>query len=166
MATWSRNLGASNSWPTGSSFLTSIPTGSTLLRVRFRWGFYGDSATTTNLQAIAQNLLAWGLVTTVGNGTETPPNARTQATDQAPPTQRWLYWEASAPEITAIDDESGVVTWQNARSTEPTSTRGQVAASGIPAGQTLNLWASWAAASAWDPSGQVSLWVGAATLHK
>jgi hypothetical protein len=110
------------------------------------------------------NIITLGLVTTVGDGTETPPNARSQSADQVPPTQRWVYWETRSMRPTDLDVTTGSVGWVDTGSSEQTSTKGQVLATGIPGGDTLNLWASWAAPGPWDASGVSSLWVGASIL--
>jgi hypothetical protein len=144
--------------------LALINPGFTLVRVRFNWGFYGDTPVTTDMEQAAQNLIVMGLCTTVGNGTETPPDPRTTPGDVAPPTQRWLWWEGRGLIPTAIDRSSGVVTWADTGPSEPCDAKGQVAASGLPGGDTLNLWASWAQAYAWDAAGNADVWIGASIL--
>jgi hypothetical protein len=124
----------------------------------FGWGFYGDTSTDANLQQVSQNLQVMGLVTTVGNGTEAVPNARTQSGNQAPPTQRWVYWEGRAPRLVAHDSSGLLAIWADSGGQEPVETHGQVSGKTVPAGSTLNLWASWAAGGAWDTSGTASVW--------
>jgi hypothetical protein len=138
--------------------LQALSAGQTLRRIRFRWGFYGDTSLMTDLNGVSSNLYTFGICTTIGDGTEVPPNPRTQSNDQAPPTQRWVYWETRAPYATAVDQAGGVVTWRDTGSTEETSTRGQVLATGLGPGQTLNVWAVMAPAFNWDPSGSGSIW--------
>jgi hypothetical protein len=116
--------------------------------------------------SVADNIQIMGLCTTVGTGTETVPNARVNSQNQAPPTQRWLYWEGRAPVVSAAPDEADVVHWQATLPSEPTQTRAMVSAKTIPAGQTLNVWASWAAARAWEPSGTVQLWIWSAIAYQ
>jgi hypothetical protein len=166
MTSWHRNVGVSFDWGFGSNLLVSIGPGNTFLRCHLRWGFVGDTSNLIDLTGLSSNPLTFGLVTTVGDGSETPPNARTQAADQHPPTQRWIYWETRAPRPIAIDAASGVVLWGDAGSSEPTETKGQVLAQGLSAGQSLNLWATWAAPFAWDPTGSVQVWLGCSTLTK
>lgn len=166
MATWVRTVQAALSWQQGTSLIASVPRGDTLLRVHFGWGWYGDSTSTADLSAIAGNLQVMGLVTTVGTGSESVPNARTQAADQAPPTQRWVYWETRAPKIATYDATADLVTWQDSGAQEAVDTKGMVSAKTIPAGDTLNVWASWAAAAAWDSSGNVNLWYYASLLYQ
>lgn len=163
---WRRDTGTSSSLPVGSSWLHAIPAGQTYIRCRFRWGFYGDSSILTDLGAISSNIVTFGLVTTIGNGSETPPNARSGSGDVSPPTERWIYWETRAPVISAISHDAGVVAWRDAGSTEQTDTKGQVLATGLPGGDTLNLWASWASVSSWDSSGSFNLWFGISMLTK
>jgi hypothetical protein len=137
-----------------------------LLRVHFGWGFYGNTSSTTNLLDVSQNLQVMGIVTTVGTGSETPPNARTASSDQSPPTERWIFWEARAPKIAAYDSAGGVALWQDSGSQEPVQTRGQVSGKTVSSGDFLDVWASWAAASAWDSSGAVDLWYYASLLYQ
>jgi hypothetical protein len=49
---------------------------------------------------------------------------------------------------------------------EPVQTKAMVSAKTIPAGQTLNVWFSWAAARAWDATGNVNLWVWASLAYQ
>lgn len=163
---WVRTVGLSNSYSSGSSLLGRLGLGQTYMRVRFRWGIYGDTTDRIDMQAVAANLMSFGLVTTVGDGTETPPNARTQSNDQSPPTQRWIYWETRQVQPVVVNPDAGVITWRDTGSTEPTETRGQVLFTGFAPGPTLNLWASWAAPFAWDPSGEAQVWFGASVLYK
>lgn len=165
MGTWIRSVQASLDWDVGSVLLASIPAGNTLLRTRFNWGFYGDTPIAIDMANTAYNILAWGLVTTIGDGTETPPNARTESYDAAPPTQRWLYWEARAPAVVAIDNAAGVIAWRDSGPDAAGSTKGQVTATGIPEGQTLNLWASWAAVTFWEDPGVSLVWQSASVLY-
>jgi hypothetical protein len=113
---------------------------------------------------IAFNLMNWGLVTTVGNGSETPPNANTQRNDVAPPTQRWLWWETRQPVPTAIDEAAGVISWRDSGVQSPNDARGQVLATGLPSGDTLNVWASWAGQYGLETDTNVTIWMGASML--
>lgn len=166
MTTWVRSVQVQLDWLSGAVLIDSIAAGNSYLRVHVRWGFYGDSPVDVDMSEIGSNVMSFGLVTTIGNGTETPPNARTQAGDQAPPTQRWIYWETRAPVMTAISADANVVSWRDSGSSEPTDTKGQVLATGLAPGQTLNLWGSWAAALPWAESGNALLWWGTSVLHK
>jgi hypothetical protein len=137
-----------------------------LLRVHFGWGFYGDSSSTSNLQSLSQNLQVMGIVTTVGTGSETPPNARTQSGNVAPPLQRWIYWEARAPKVATYDATAQLVIWQDSGSQEPVQTKGMVSSKTVVAPNKLNVWASWAASGAWDASGTVNLWYYASLAYQ
>jgi hypothetical protein len=106
-----------------------------------------------------------GLVTTYGNGTETPPDPVAAPADAAPPTLRWIWWEVRAPVVTAVDAAAGVVTWTDSGPQERVDAQAQVKAVGVPAGDTLNLWASWRGYGSWDASGAVAIWVGASVLY-
>ena len=164
MGTWIRDTSTSFDYQVGTQLLTSINAGISLLRVHLRWGIVGNTSLDVDYQAISENIITLGLVTTVGNGSEAVPNARTQAADQVPPTQRWVYWETRGIRPTYVDASSGSVGWIDTGSSEPTDTKGQVLATGIPGGDTLNLWASWASPGPWDASGSVLVWFGASIL--
>ena len=161
--TWIRATWTSTDFNLGNTrFYQALP-GQTLVRAHLRWGAYGDTSTAVDMSQIPTNIVTLGIVTTVGTGSETPPNARSASGDADPPTQRWTYWETRSFKPTAISADLGVITWTDTGATEPTDTRGQVLAQDIPDGQYLNIWASWASAYAWDPSGSAVLW-GAASI--
>jgi hypothetical protein len=164
--TWRRGTNATFTWPVGGVWMDAIPNGWSYVRVRFRWGVVGDTASIVDLTGTSANLISFGLVTTIGNGTETPPNARTAANDAAPPTERWIYLETRALEPVQVNPDADIVVWRDSGATELTDTKGQVLATGIPSGDTLNLWGSWAAPVSWDPSGQVQIWAGWSILRK
>lgn len=105
-----------------------------------------------------------GLVTTIGNGGEHVPNAFSESGDAAPPTQRWIWWETRAAVPTAIDQAAGLITWRDSGPQEPPDSKVNVLATGVPGGDTLNLWASWTAVTDWDDSGDVEVWIGASIL--
>jgi hypothetical protein len=163
---WRRGTSAVFGWPVASVWLDAIPAGWSYIRVHFRWGMAGDTNSVVDLTGTTANLISMGLVTTIGNGTETPPNARTAANDADPPTQRWLYLETRALRAHLVDPDNDLVLWEDSGSTEFTDTKGQVLATGLPAGDTLNLWFSWAAPVSWDPSGQAQIWCTWSILRK
>lgn len=169
MSTWLRTFSAGMGWTTtgGSALLASIPRGSTLVRTRFSWGYGGHTNTAVDL-AVGQTLIMiGGLVTTVGNGTETVPKAIDNRGDASPPMQRWLWWESRVPVITAIDSADNVISWQSGEPQEPVDAHGMVATSAsIPVGDTLNLWFSYQADTAWDASGEARLWVASSVLYQ
>lgn len=166
MTTWRRNTGTTTILAAGTNWEDAIAAGNSYIRNHIRWGFYLDCPVTADLSAIAGNIVSFGLVTNVANGPGTPPNARTQSADQAPPTQRWIYWETRAPVLTAIDAASGVASWRDSGATEPTDTKGQVLATGIPPGDSLNLHTSWAWAEAFDSSVNGVFWWSVSILTK
>lgn len=161
---WVRGSNVANVWTGGTWLIASVPAGLTISRIRFGWGFYLDSPVLGYYQNVAFNLMIWGLVTTIGNGTETVPGPRTSPGDAAPPTQRWLWWETRQPTITSISEESGVVAWRDSGPQEPTDAKGQVLATGIPAGDTLNLWASWQGGFGLDADVNPVIWSSASVL--
>lgn len=166
MGTWVRTVQADLTWFSGTSLIANVPRGKTLVRIHFGWGFTGSTHTTVDQLATMSNLQVMGICTTVGNGTETPPNARTQAGDQAPPAQRWLWWEARAPVVSSYDSGAEWMTWQDSGAQTPVDTKGMVSAKTIPAGDTLNVWASWEAAHTWEQAESVDLWYWASLLYQ
>lgn len=166
MSTWVRTVQSDLSYTSGHSLIASVPRASTLVRTHFAWGFNGNTRSSAAVYDVERNIQVMGIVTTVGTGTETPPNARTAAGDAAPPTQRWIYWEARAPVVSAWPSGADVVLWRDSGPQAPVDTKGMVSAATIPAGDTLNVWASWAAAGAWESNGRVNLWYWASLLYQ
>lgn len=163
---WVRTTSVSDLTQQGSTLLGKLNGGQTYIRVHFRWGFYGDTPDIRSPFDIQDNIITLGLVTTIGDGTETPPAARTASNDAAPPTQRWIYWETRGLTPSVISPDAGLMIWRDVGSTEPTDTKGQVLATGLPGGDTLNLWASWQMPFAWDTYGSARVWLGASVLYK
>lgn len=162
---WHRVASENNNYAGGAVWLDAIAAGSTYRRVRWSWGFSGITNVTTDLALVTANFLVAGLVTTIGNGTETVPQPVSTPNDVLPPTQRWLWWEARQPVAHAVDGASDVVSWRDSGPQEIVDVKSQVLATGIPAGDSLNLWFSWQGwIGAWDSSGQVVIRVAASTL--
>jgi hypothetical protein len=167
MPSWRRSALRQAILDSGTYWYDAIPAGDTYLRVHIRWGFYADTPISTSLSDVMANLVTFGICTTIGNGTEAVPNPINASGDAAPPTQRWIYWETRAPVITAVSQGAKIVTWQDSGSTESTDTKGQVLATGLPAGSTLNLWASWASQTTWGQfQANVNLWHSVSILRK
>lgn len=146
---WRRNLNAQPLSLSGNYWNDAIVPGNTYLRVRIRWGFHLDTPINVNMAYLATGIVTFGLCTTYGNGTETPPDPQEVPYDLNPPTNRWIYWESLAPTLKGISQDAGVAVWENSDHSEPTQTQGQVVAVGVPPGDTLNLWASWASTIDW-----------------
>lgn len=166
MAVWRRNKFTTYDLYGGSNWEDAIGGGNTYLRTHIRWGFHLDAPLSYDIQDVVNNLVSFGVCTTIGNGTETPPNAATQSADQNPPTQRWIYWETRSPVVTAIDHKAGLMTFRDSGSTEPSDTKGMVLATGLPAGDTLNLWSSFTSAFPFDPLINGMLWTSLSILKK
>jgi hypothetical protein len=166
MSTWFRPTATSFNYHVGHSLLAQIPVGGTLLRVHLRWGIVADTSIDVDYSSVYQNIITMGIVTTIGPGTEGVPDPRLQAGDVQPPTQRWVYWETRAPKPVNLDASTGSIAWVDTGATEDTTTKGQVLATGIGAGQFLNVWASWSSPFAWDPTGTAMVWLGASVLVK
>jgi hypothetical protein len=146
--------------------MCAIPSGSTYRRVRWSWGFGGDTSDMVDMAGVRGNFLVMGLVTTIGNGSEAVPFPISDASDADPPTQRWLWWEQRQAVTTAVDHAAGVATWRDSGAQEVPDVKSQVLATGIPGGDTLNLWSSWQSAlGAWDPSGAVNIWIYTSVLY-
>lgn len=143
-----------------------INSGSTYRRVRGYWGFAGVTADTVDVNQITSNPIIAGLVTTIGNGTEVPPDPVNSPSDAAPPTQRWLWWEERQIIPIAVDHAAGIITWRDSGAQEPMDVRTQVLATGIPEGDFLNMWFSWASINheVWDPSGAFRIWASTSIL--
>lgn len=163
---WNRVQQSSPSYDVGWFGMDNVGEGSTIKRIRWSWGFAGVTADTVSIDTIMENYLIVGLVTTIGNGLETPPNPRDAAIDAAPPTQRWLWWEVRQPIVTAVDHAAGVITWRDSGAQEVPDVRTQVLATGIPGGEFLNLWFTWQAVTGagWDASGAQHIWCVCSTL--
>lgn len=169
MAVWRRGSNVSYQLLAGSNWEDAIGAGNTYLRYHIRWGFQLDCPLENDIQTLSTGLVYFGLVTTIGNGTETPPNARTDSwPDVAPPLERWVYWEAVAPVLELVDAAAGIMIWRGAASTEVTSSKGQVANTGLPAGDTLNLWSSWDCELdlAAESGGNLMIWHSLSILRK
>lgn len=164
---WYRVLNRAQFYDVGWLWQCAIGNGSTYRRIRWSWGFAGNTADTVDMHAIQANLLVAGLCTTIGNGGEVPPHPITTSGDVASPTQRWVWWEARQPIATAIDHEAGLISWRDSGCQEVPDVQVPVLANGIPGGETLNLWFSWQSTSgAWDPSGSLEIWVATSTLYR
>lgn len=163
---WNRVAQTSQFYDVGWFGQDEINPGDTYRRVRWSWGFAGVTADTVDINAIISNPLFVGIVTTIGNGTETPPNPATASFDADPPTQRWLWWEMRQPVPVAIDHAAGIITWRDSGAQEVPDIKTQVLATGIPGGDHLNIWFTWASltGAGWDPSGSVRLWVATSVL--
>lgn len=162
---WYRTINSASNWSRGYAWQCAIPSGSTYRRVRFSWGFTGYTSDIVDMGLMLNNQMTFGLVTTIGNGTEVPPDPITAGGDAAPPTQRWVYWETRAPVATAISHEAGMIFWRDSGFQTRVDTEAQVLATGIPSGDSLNLWASWDVTNSWDFSGTAEVWLGTAVLY-
>jgi hypothetical protein len=124
------------------------------MRVRFAWGFGGTTTSSVVIPQIMSVPMVFGLVTTIGNGTEAKPDVISAPGDANPPSQRWIWHERRWPNVTAFDSGAMAVIWESSQPQEPCDSHGQVLApSGMGVGNTLNLNACFRAATAWDTSG-------------
>lgn len=163
---WARTIQFVQDYQTGAVLLGRLMNGQTYVRVHFRWGFYGDTSTIVAMDSIAANLQTFGIITVFGDGTETPPTPFSSPNDPDPPTQRWLWYETRSPVPRVMSDAANVIAWTDSGSTEPTDIKAQVLATGVPAGDQLDLWATWSAVAPWDASGSAIVWVQTSVLYK
>lgn len=166
MSTWVRTVQASLPWSSSASKIASVPRGSTLIRIRFGWGFWIDAPTGQDMIVLAMNIMVLGIVTTVGNGTEAIPDPRINPGDQAPPTQRWLYWEGRAAYLQAYDSADTVMVYRDSPPQEAVDIKAMVSAKTIPAGDTLNVWASWNPGFAFTGQANGYLWYWASLMYQ
>jgi hypothetical protein len=168
MTYWRRNFNFQPLTTSGNFWNDAISAGNTYQRVHLRWGFHVDGPVGMNIAYAATNLVTFGLVTTIGDGTEEPVNPQDVSFDPDPPTERFIYWETLAPTVQAISYDAGLIIWGNSVSTEATQTKGQVLATGIDEGDTLNLWATWACPLDWlgQFGGNAVIWHSLSILRK
>lgn len=165
-STWVRTMNHASLYDSGWFLLAQVPSGSTVRRIRWEWGFSGFTEVTTDLHATAAAIQLAGINTVIGNGSETPPLPFSNPSDVAPPTQRWLWWEARQPVALAVDAAGGTVSWRDSGAQEIPDIKVNVLATGIPGGDNLDVWFAWQAQDgAWDTSGSVELWVAASVLY-
>lgn len=126
--------------------------------MHFSWGFSAFSSTTDNLMNLSQSVVGFGINTLIGNGSETPRYPLDNPLNFAPPTQRWLWWEVRAPKILSFDSAGGTVWWGDSARPEADDSRAQVTATGLGAGQNLDVWATWQASADWPGDGLSQLW--------
>lgn len=166
MTTWVRTFGTFLNWSSGNQLIAEVPPGHTLLRVHFQWGFGGETSPLYGAMVNTRTAVqAFGLVTVV-HGTAVP-NAITARNDQAPPKQRWIYWETRSPVVGGLDlTGGGVVSWRDSGGGGELSSKGQVANTASGTTTSVDLYASWAAQpSAWDASGEAHVWFWASALY-
>lgn len=162
MPTWHRGQRPGLAYGIHQQPLTRLNAGDSVLRVLFGIkadGFWTNPGTATQLelQSSMNNLTAFGIVTTIGNGAEAVPSPIGQPDDVAPPTQRWLFNAASTMSLTSFSGTSSTWTMGFRANWESNQSEGMVLATGLPAGDTLGVWLSidttsgpWATPSAGD----------------
>jgi hypothetical protein len=126
--------------------LVKLAAGNTVMRALF--GVQADGFWTDNtpgggqggLKASITNYTAFGLVTTIGTGGETPPSPIVNPGDASPPAQRWLYNASFAMTLTDLSGTAQTHYLTSPKQFVNVETEGQVLAPAMPAGSTLNLW--------------------------
>lgn len=165
--TWYRQFATAQGWvtPQLTSLIVKLNSGQTILRSHLAWGFGGYTWTRIFPTSVMGNIMAFGMVTTIGNGLETVPDPQTSTGNASDPSQRWLWWQVRAPTCVSWDSANNSAIWQSSPPEEESTTKGQVLApSGMGSGNTLNLWLTWRPFGAWDASGQAILWFKTSTL--
>jgi len=125
-----------------STLLTSLVSGQTLTRIRFDWSGSCSAESYTDLYAAKGEMIMFGLVTTIGDGSEIPPYPLDGGADVAPPAQRWIWWEGRSTYVDAYSQSSsGTSSLATKAPGEIPDAKAQVRAPAMPAGQALNVWA-------------------------
>lgn len=150
--------------------LAALSPGNSILRVRFGFkadGFWTNpgAGTQTEIMASFSNTTSFGLVTTIGNGTETVPSPVLHPGDAAPPTQRWIYLATNS--MSFIDMSGTSSTWPVGFSSPfmDVQSEAQVLATGFSSPETLNLWlafdtqsGAWSTPTAGDEAWYTAWW--------
>lgn len=123
--------------------LVALNPGETLLRVRFGWTAVSVPTSYTDAFGVFGTTIFAGLVSTIGDATESVPSPVIAPNDADPPTQRWLWLEGRSQVFNAFSQSetgsNGLVTVDPA---EPTDAKANLRAPGLPAGQFVNVWLS------------------------
>lgn len=142
--TWFRTQVGPLTFPSDlGGYLISLNPGETLLRVRFGWTAVSVTTSYTDLFGVYGTQIFAGLVTTIGDASESPPSPVIAPNDQDPPTLRWLWLEGRSMIVNAFPQSAsangGLVT---APPAEPTDAKANLRAPSLPPGQFVNLWLS------------------------
>lgn len=145
MGTWVRGQSAGLSYGRHNLLLARLSPGDSLMTIRFGIkadGFWTNpgAGSQIQIQASELNYTAFGIVTTVGNGTETPPSPVGTPVDAAPPTQRWVYLASSAMSLTTFSGTSSTWTMGFTANWEANRSEAQVLATGFTAPSALDVW--------------------------
>lgn len=164
---WTREVQTPFPWQfvQTSSLVVKLNSGQSIIRTIFSWGFGGYTIVSLAPTSMQGNVMTLGVCTTIGNGTETPPDPVTHGANVADPSQRWVYWSVRAPTCVSFDVAGNTAIWQSSPQEDDGDSKAQVLApSGMGSGNTLNQWVTWQPTAAWDPSGQAILWWKIETL--
>lgn len=145
MSTWVRGAQTPVAYAPFTKLITRVTSGNTILRSHF--GIKADGFVTASgaggqnfIRDALANYTAFGLVTTIGDTTETVPSPIHNPGDAVPPAQRWLYLASSTMSLLDLSGSSSTypVGWSDPFM--DVSTKGQVLAPSMPPASTLNLW--------------------------
>lgn len=165
---WSRVWGTEQAWATGHLLLAQLAPGQTLARVHFGARWTGVTSNEQEMQTLADDFMALGIVSVTSAHSGAIPNALTAATDAAPPLERWLWWATTQMRPTILGSEHPDVTvWCTDVTVLSEGSQGMVKAN-IAAGQTLGIYLSWSpwTSTIWGARGNVTgqMWASSLTL--
>lgn len=165
---WSRVWATEQAWDVGNIPIAILNPGETLARVHFGFRFTGVTSNEQDMRALADDFLAFGVVTQNSATGPTPPNALTQALDQNPPLERWVWWGTTQMRPAVYGSEHpDVVIWCTDMTAIVGDTQGQVKAN-ITAGQQVTAYLTWApwTTTGWKVRGNVTgqMWASSLVL--
>lgn len=164
---WTRKLITAQQWTNvqQKTLLAQLNSGQSIVQTFVQWGFGGTTNGTVIPTAVMGNVAALGMVTKIGNGSESPPDPLAAPGNANPPAERWLYWSARAPVVANWDATASVVAWRSSEPDVQGQTEAQVLApSGMGVGNFLDYWMTWNTEAPWDSSGQAVLWCAVQAL--
>lgn len=151
----------------GQQPLATLVEGETVVRIRIDWSATAVVSSYTDWGAALGLHYFGGVVTTIGDGTETAPKPYSDPSDVNPPSERWLWldgrlWSTDAFSQSATGDDS----LQTREPAQPSDIKAQILAPAMPAGETLNVWFTWEQDPNWPTLVPVetAMWASVAEL--
>lgn len=149
----------------GQKLLASYATGDTVVRARLDWGATAITETYTDWGAVLGCPYYGGVVTTIGNGTETAPKPYSDPSDVSPPAERWLWLDGRVWRTDAFSQSAtGTNSLQVERPAKASDVKAMVLAPTMPAGETLNVWFTWEQDPNYPSGIPVESWMVASVL--
>lgn len=142
--TWFRTEIGPVTFPSNlTAHLVALNVGETLLRVRFGWTAVSVTTSYTDLFGVYGTQIFAGLVSTIGDASESVPSPVIAPNDQDPPTRRWLWLEGRSMIVNAFpQSETGTAGLVTADPPEPTDAKANLRAPVVPEGEFVNVWLS------------------------